>query len=51
MTAALETKTGTASYAERTPEGIKVADAEKLARLQAEAAQLQAHLAAMRAML
>jgi ABC-type transport system involved in cytochrome c biogenesis ATPase subunit len=49
--AALEAKTGMVSYAEHTPEGIKAADAEKLGRLQAEAAQLAAHLATMRAML
>ena len=50
-TSALQAKCAMGTYAERTPEAVKAADAEKLAKLQAEAGMLQSHLAAMQAML
>ena len=50
-TSALQARCEMGTYTERTPEAVKAADAEKLAKLQAETGMLNAHLAAMRAML
>ena len=49
--AAMQSKCSLGEYAEKTPEKVKAADADKLAKLQAEADVLHSQLAAMRAML
>ena len=49
--AAMHSKCSLGDYAEKTPEKVKAADADKLAKLQAEADVLQSQLDAMRAML
>lgn len=47
----MQSKCSLGEYAEKTPEKVKAADADKLAKLQAEADVLHSQLAAMRAML
>jgi hypothetical protein len=48
---ALTKKMAMPSYADKTPDAIKAEDAERMVRAQAEAAQVEAAIADMRALL